>query len=214
MKPSLLPIGTVASLAAFASAQSTATNKNASVAPWPESVVDFGNGVHGKSSHSFPPLRTQATDPETELAVPGAIPANLREPLQHRLAFHGANGMTVSWSTFKQLEQPTVYFGTDPKCLDQVATSTASTTYDTSRTFNNHVTLSGLDAGTKYWYRGDSLFPTLLLLSRRTDHRLGLGQSRIPTNLEAPTDRHTRSELHDPQETRRPSRQRFTLTLG
>ena len=31
------------------------------------------------------------------------------EPLQHRLAYAGSDGMTVSWSTFLQLKEPTVY---------------------------------------------------------------------------------------------------------
>lgn len=48
--------------------------------------VDSGNGVH----------------------VPGNVPANLYEPLQHRLAFAGVDGMTVSWSSFTKLEQPQV----------------------------------------------------------------------------------------------------------
>ncbi|GAA5966059.1 hypothetical protein JCM21900_004286 [Sporobolomyces salmonicolor] len=91
---------------------------------------DIGNGVH----------------------VPGAIPAELNEPLQHRLAFHGSTGMTVSWSSFIQLSQPTVHYGTDPAKLDQVATSQVSTTYPTSRTYNNHVVLSGLKPATKYYY--------------------------------------------------------------
>ncbi|GAA5996784.1 hypothetical protein JCM5350_007788 [Sporobolomyces pararoseus] len=129
MISSLVKFGAVASLASQVVAQSSSSN--ASIASWPESVVDFGNGVH----------------------IPGAIPANLEEPLQHRLAFHGSNGMTVSWNSFKQIDTPTVNFGTDPRKLDQVATSNESTTYPTSRTFNNHVTLTGLKPGTKYWYQ-------------------------------------------------------------
>lgn len=50
-----------------------------------QTTVDIGNGVH----------------------VPGAIPANLFAPQQHRLAYAGS-GMTVSWSTFLKLEQPQV----------------------------------------------------------------------------------------------------------
>ncbi|GAA5942725.1 purple acid phosphatase family protein [Sporobolomyces koalae] len=123
----LLQLGAVAAAVSHVAAQ----NANASVAAWPENVVDVGNGVH----------------------VPGAIPANLYEPLQHRLAFHGATGLTVSWSSFKQLGQPTVFFGIDPKNLNQSATSNASTTYETSRTYNNHVVLSDLAPGTKYWYQ-------------------------------------------------------------
>ncbi|BGO94875.1 hypothetical protein NBRC10512_007162 [Rhodotorula toruloides] len=95
------------------------------------STKDVGNGVH----------------------VPGAIPANLNEPLQHRLAFAGPTGMTVSWSTFNQLSNPQVFYGTDPSNLDQQASSSESTTYPTSRTYNNHVKLTGLKPGTKYYYK-------------------------------------------------------------
>lgn len=103
------------------------------------------------------PGQRVADKPSILRTVPGAIPNNLHEPLQHRLAFHGTNGMTVSWSSFKQIDTPTVYYGTDPRNLSQIATSNESTTYETSRTYNNHVTLSGLQPGTKYWYQGELL---------------------------------------------------------
>ncbi|KAM0747422.1 Metallo-dependent phosphatase [Meredithblackwellia eburnea MCA 4105] len=93
--------------------------------------VDWGNGVH----------------------VPGQIPANLYEPLQHRLAYAGTTGMTVSWSTFIHLEQPQVAYGLKPDKLNMIANSTLSTTYPTSRTWNNHVKLQNLQPGTKYYYR-------------------------------------------------------------
>lgn len=43
--------------------------------------------------------------------------------------------------------------GTDPSNLDQQASSSESTTYPTSRTYNNHVKLTGLKPGTKYYYK-------------------------------------------------------------
>lgn len=93
-------------------------------------AADLGNGVH----------------------VPGAVPANLYEPLQHRLAFAGT-GMTISWSTFTKLEQPQVMYGEHPSKLDMIVNSTLSTTYNTSRTWNNHVKLDNLKPGTEYWYK-------------------------------------------------------------
>lgn len=67
----------------------------------PACAVDAGNGVH----------------------VPGAVPANLYEPLQHRLAFAGSDGMTVSWSSFVKLDQPEVWcelYKRDLQAHDQV----------------------------------------------------------------------------------------------
>ncbi|KAK4057353.1 hypothetical protein OIO90_001420 [Microbotryomycetes sp. JL221] len=94
-------------------------------------LQDVGNGVH----------------------VPGAVPANLNEPLQHRLSFAGATGITVSWSSFNKLENPTVIYGESPQKLDQIASSTDSTTYPTSRTYNNHVKLTNLKPDTTYYYK-------------------------------------------------------------
>ncbi|GAA5873826.1 hypothetical protein JCM1840_002083 [Sporobolomyces johnsonii] len=97
----------------------------------PNITNDIGNGVH----------------------VPGAIPANLDEPLQHHLAFAGPNGMTVSWASFNQIQTPTVWYGTDPANLNMKASSNQSATYPTSRTYDNHVALTGLKPGTKYYYK-------------------------------------------------------------
>lgn len=41
--------------------------------------------------------------------MPGAIPNNKWEPLQHRLAYAGPTGMSVSWNTFAQIDEPTVW---------------------------------------------------------------------------------------------------------
>ncbi|BGP16593.1 hypothetical protein JCM10213v2_004595 [Rhodosporidiobolus nylandii] len=92
---------------------------------------DLGNGVH----------------------VPGAVPANSLEPLQHRLAYAGTDGMTVSWSTFAKLDAPQVRYGFRPDNLEFTANSTESLTYPTSRTYSNHVKLKGLKPGTKYYYQ-------------------------------------------------------------
>lgn len=76
-------------------------------------------------------------------------------PVQHRLAFHGETGMTISWNTYQQLQEPTVKFGLTPNTLflSQKSDVTSSITYPTSRTWNNHVTLEGLIPNTKYYYQ-------------------------------------------------------------
>lgn len=76
-------------------------------------------------------------------------------PVQHRLAYHGSTGMRISWSTYEQLESPTVQFGLSPHTLffHKSSGSQASTTYPTSRTWNNHVTLEALLPNTKYFYK-------------------------------------------------------------
>ncbi|KAH7884196.1 Metallo-dependent phosphatase-like protein [Phlebopus sp. FC_14] len=84
--------------------------------------------------------------------VPGTVPCNPYEPLQQRLAYAGPNGMTVSWSTYAQLDNPQVWYGESPFSLPNVATG-ESTTYPTSRVYDNHVRLTGLKPNTKYWYR-------------------------------------------------------------
>ncbi|KAF8240514.1 Metallo-dependent phosphatase [Tricholoma matsutake] len=84
--------------------------------------------------------------------VPGTIPCNPYEPLQQRLAYGGPTGMTVSWSTYAQLQTPQVWYGDSPFRLSSVATG-YSVTFPTSRFYENHVKITGLKPNTKYWYR-------------------------------------------------------------
>jgi acid phosphatase type 7 len=84
--------------------------------------------------------------------VPGTVPCNPHEPLQHRLAYGGPDGMMVSWSTHARLDVPTVWYGESPLSLSNEATG-YSVTYPTSRVHDNHVKLTGLKPHTKYWYR-------------------------------------------------------------
>ncbi|GFF72235.1 acid phosphatase [Aspergillus lentulus] len=73
-------------------------------------------------------------------------------PMQLRLAYAGPHGMTVSWNTYSQLPHPTVCFGRSPKHLNRCVSSNVSLTYPTSTTYNNHVSITGLEADTLYYY--------------------------------------------------------------
>lgn len=73
-------------------------------------------------------------------------------PSQAHLAYHGTNGMTVSWSTHAQLAKPTVKYGLLPWLLIFEATSTESVTYNTSTIYLNHVIVSNLLPDTTYYY--------------------------------------------------------------
>lgn len=84
--------------------------------------------------------------------IPGTLPCNPYEPLQHRLAYAGTNGMTVSWSSVALIENPQVWYGESPMSLFSVA-SGYSVTYPTSRYYDHHVKITGLKPNTKYWYR-------------------------------------------------------------
>ncbi|KAF8553524.1 Metallo-dependent phosphatase [Imleria badia] len=91
----------------------------------------------------------------TGVHVPGTVPCNPYEPLQQHLAFASPTGMTVSWSTYAQLDTPQVWYGESPTALTNVVTG-SSTTYPTSRVYDNHVKLTGLKPNTKYWYPTDT----------------------------------------------------------
>ena len=101
----------------------------------------------------------------TGVHVPGTVPCNPYEPLQQHLAFAGSTGMTVSWSTHAQLDTPQVWYGEAPNALTNVATGNSST-YPSSRVYDNHVKLTGLKANTKYWYRTSYQFSTFSLCVR------------------------------------------------
>jgi len=73
-------------------------------------------------------------------------------PMQVRLAYAGDRGMSVSWNTKQKLSKPTVSFGAGGN-LDRSASSDISMTYPTSSTYNNHVTITGLEPDTRYHYR-------------------------------------------------------------
>ncbi|KAK9236927.1 Metallo-dependent phosphatase-like protein [Lipomyces kononenkoae] len=86
-----------------------------------------------------------------QINVPGQVPINPVEPLQHRLAYAGTTGMTVSWNTYEQISEPIVYYGTNVWNLTDFATG-SSVTYNTSLTWSNHVKITGLTPDTQYYY--------------------------------------------------------------
>lgn len=88
----------------------------------------------------------------TGVHVPGTVPCNPYEPLQQHLAFAGSTGMTVSWSTHALLDTPQVWYGESPTAVTNLATGNSST-YPTSRVYDNHVKITGLKPNTTYWYR-------------------------------------------------------------
>lgn len=81
------------------------------------------------------------------------MPRDLSSPSQQRVAFLGDTGVTVSWNTYQQLNNPTVKYGLSPSSLTETADSSSSTTYLTSTTWNNHVQITGLESGTTYYYQ-------------------------------------------------------------
>lgn len=73
-------------------------------------------------------------------------------PMQIRLAYGGHGGMAVSWNTNQKLSHPTVHFGKDADHLNRDASSDISITYPSSSTWNNHVTITGLEPDATYYY--------------------------------------------------------------
>ncbi|KAF8425039.1 Metallo-dependent phosphatase-like protein [Boletus edulis BED1] len=115
-------------------------------------AVTFLGGVNAQiylSNYSYP---FSCLAESTGVHVPGTVPCNPVEPLQQHLAFAGAGGMTVSWSTHSQLDNPQVFYGESPTALTNIAYGT-STTYPSSRVWDNHVKITGLKSNTQYWYR-------------------------------------------------------------
>ncbi|KAL7925999.1 Metallo-dependent phosphatase-like protein [Trichoderma austrokoningii] len=71
---------------------------------------------------------------------------------QLRVAFHGDDGMMVSWNTFDHVPRPSVFWGKSKEHLTNIASSAVSVTYPTSTTYNNHVLIQGLKPDTTYYY--------------------------------------------------------------
>lgn len=130
----------------------------------------------------------------TSVHVPGTVPCNPYEPLQQRLAYAGSTGMTVSWSTHAQLDTPQVWYGKAPTALTNIATG-SSTTYPTSRVYDNHVKLTELKPNTKYWYRTSYQLCIFLLASQSSlSHRFLSTETvlDVRTGLLIPSPLHVR----------------------
>jgi hypothetical protein len=71
--------------------------------------------------------------------------------------------MSVAWNTYQQLSKPCVAYGTTNTSLSHTACGTAadSVTYPTSRTWSNHVLISGLQSTTTYYYQINSTNSTV-----------------------------------------------------
>jgi hypothetical protein len=93
-------------------------------------------------------------------------------PTQLRIAYAGPGAMAVSWNTKQKLSNPFIDFGKENE-LDKTASSSISTTYATSSTYNNHVTLTKLQSDTVYQYRPQCDFTTY---SFRTARDVGRGE--------------------------------------
>ena len=89
-----------------------------------------------------------------EFAITKVNPTgNDRTPYQIRTAYV-PNGMTISWNTRQPLLPsvvPTVYFGTSPSTMTQVATGT-SVSYEPFVNYYHHVILTNLIPNTQYYY--------------------------------------------------------------
>ncbi|KAG5933388.1 hypothetical protein E4U53_001016 [Claviceps sorghi] len=82
------------------------------------------------------------------------IPSDLTTPVQQRIAVNGPNSITVSWNTYKKLDQACVQYGASDCSLDKrVCSSTSAQTYPSSRTWFNSVTITGLSPASKYCYK-------------------------------------------------------------
>ncbi|ANB11426.1 hypothetical protein AWJ20_4236 [Sugiyamaella lignohabitans] len=74
-------------------------------------------------------------------------------PVQQRIALgKNSDEMSISWNTLRDIRRPRVYYGLSEDSLDRVEYGMSST-YSTSWTYSNHVTLKGLEPNTTYYYK-------------------------------------------------------------
>ncbi|KAL2816042.1 Metallo-dependent phosphatase-like protein [Aspergillus cavernicola] len=82
------------------------------------------------------------------------LPDDLTTPFQQRLAIYGPNSVSLGWNTYTQLNESCVEYGTSSGNLNQRScASVESTTYPSSRTYENVVVLTELTPGTTYYYK-------------------------------------------------------------
>ncbi|KAL3460912.1 Metallo-dependent phosphatase-like protein [Aspergillus heterothallicus] len=83
-----------------------------------------------------------------------ALPADLTTPFQQRLAIYGPNSVSIGWNTYARLDESCVRFGTSSSNLDHISCTVGmSTTYPSSRTYENVVILKDLTPGITYYYK-------------------------------------------------------------
>jgi len=104
--------------------------------------------------------------------VPAVVCNANTAPHQIRVAYGGPDAMAVSWNTNQKLAKPTVEYGEEE--LERSASSAISTTYPTSSTYNNHVTISKLKADTVYHYKPQCATQTYTF---RTVRQAGKGEA-------------------------------------
>ncbi|KAK4494812.1 hypothetical protein PRZ48_014168 [Zasmidium cellare] len=82
------------------------------------------------------------------------IPADRTTPVQQRLAINAPNAMSIGWNTYEKLNGTyCVQYGTSSGSLTSQACGSGSTTYATSRTYGNEVTMTELQPATTYYYK-------------------------------------------------------------
>lgn len=75
-------------------------------------------------------------------------------PSFHLIGTDPSSEVSVAWNTYAPLNHTCVSYGTTENDLSNVrCSSSASTTYATSRTWSNVVTLTGLAPATTYYYK-------------------------------------------------------------
>lgn len=76
--------------------------------------------------------------------------------VRHHLSFASlltVLAVSIGWNTYTQLNQSCVEYGTSSSKLDKRSCAKESTTYPSSRTYENVVILDGLTAGITYYYK-------------------------------------------------------------
>ncbi|KAL4862285.1 hypothetical protein BDV12DRAFT_190519 [Aspergillus spectabilis] len=83
-----------------------------------------------------------------------SLPQDLTTPFQQRLAIYGPNSVSIGWNTYTKLDESCVEYGISSGELDQRSCASAeSTTYPSSRTYENVVILTELTPGLTYYYK-------------------------------------------------------------
>ncbi|KAL4784205.1 Metallo-dependent phosphatase-like protein [Aspergillus varians] len=82
------------------------------------------------------------------------LPEDLTTPVQQRLALYGPDAVSIGWNTFTKLNETCVEYGSSSRKLNKKACSSVdSTTYPTSRTYENVVILTDLKPAKRYYYK-------------------------------------------------------------